>query len=116
MYDSETFCLGIGKSGRVSQLTGLVLYYIVFPSHFCCPKSNNLEDVREEWERIKLSYEILSDKRTRRRYDRHAMVADPGPAIAKAALGVVGKGISGLGKGIFDIGLFAAQRMVHRGE
>lgn len=72
--------------------------------------------MREEWERIKLSYEILSDKRTRRRYDRHAMIADPGAAIGKAALGAVGKGMSGLGKGIFDVGLFAAQRLVNMGE
>ena len=30
---------------------------------------NNLDDVRDQWERIKLSYEILSNPKTRKRYE-----------------------------------------------
>jgi len=73
--------------------------------------SNNLDDVRDEWERIKLSYEILSDKKTRRRYDRHVMIADPKGAMSRAAMDAVGKGITGLGQGLFNIGAFAVQQM-----
>jgi len=74
-------------------------------------RSNNLEDVREEWERIKLSYEILSDKKMRQKYDRHAMLADPGAALGRAAFGAVGQGIMGLGQGIFSVGAFAAKQI-----
>ena len=73
--------------------------------------SNNLDDVREEWERIKLSYEILSDKKTRQRYDRHYMLANPGAAMSRAAFGAVGKGISGLGAGLFSVGAFAVRQI-----
>lgn len=74
-------------------------------------KCNNLDDVREEWERIKLSYEILSDKKTRQRYDRHAMLANPGAAMSRAAFDVVGKGITGLGIGLFSVGAFAVRQI-----
>jgi DnaJ-class molecular chaperone len=67
--------------------------------------------VREEWERIKLSYEILRDRRTRKRYDRHEMVADPGAAVTRATVDAVGKGIAGMGKGLFSMGAFAVQQM-----
>ena len=74
-------------------------------------KSNDLHDVRDEWERIKLSYEILRAPRTRKRYDRHEVLADPGAAVGRAvaddALDVVGKGIAGIGSGIFAMGAFA---------
>ena len=79
--------------------------------------SNNLDDVREEWERIRLSYEILSDKTTRRRYDRHIAIADPQGAMGRAAIGAVGKGISGLGHGLFSMGAFVVQQITkERGE
>jgi hypothetical protein len=42
---------------------------------------NNLSDVRDHWERIKLSYEILSDTKMRKRFDRHEALADPGKAM-----------------------------------
>jgi DnaJ-class molecular chaperone len=71
--------------------------------------SNNLDDVRDHWERVKLSYEILSEPRTRRRYDRHEMLSDPGAAMQRSALNVVGKGITGVGKGIFSMAAFAAK-------
>lgn len=76
---------------------------------------NNLDDVRDEWERIKLSYEILRDPRTRKRYDRHEVLADPGAAVgravADAALGAVGKGLAGVGSGIFAMGAFALDKL-----
>lgn len=75
--------------------------------------SNDLDDVREEWERIKLSYEILSDKKTRQRYDRHAMIADPQGAMSRAAINAVGKGITGLGQGLFNVGVFAVRQMTN---
>jgi DnaJ-class molecular chaperone len=71
--------------------------------------SNNLDDVRDHWERVKLSYEILSEPRTRRRYDRHELLSDPGAALQRTALGAVGKGIKGMGKGIFGMAAFAVK-------
>ena len=77
--------------------------------------SNNLDDVRNEWERIKLSYEILRDPRSRKRYDRHEVLADPGAAVgravADAALGALGKGLTGVGSGIFALGAFAFDKL-----
>lgn len=46
---------------------------------------NNEEEVMEEWERISLSYSILSDPTTRKRYDRSEAIADPGAALQRAA-------------------------------
>ena len=74
--------------------------------------SNNADDVRDQWEKIKLSYEILSDKKTRLRYDRNTFLSDPSKAVQKAALNAVGKGLSSVfsaaGKGIFKLGSLAA--------
>ena len=74
-----------------------------------------MDDVRDEWERIKLSYEILRDPRTRKRYDRHEVLADPGAAVgravADAALGAVGKELAGVGSGIFAMGAFALDKL-----
>mmetsp|Transcript_35885 Transcript_35885/g.107157 ORF Transcript_35885/g.107157 Transcript_35885/m.107157 type:complete len:217 (-) Transcript_35885:2799-3449(-) len=65
---------------------------------------NSLEDVREEWERIKLSYEILSSKQMRVRYDRNSAIADPGAAMGRAAGQAALWGIAGIGKGILKAG------------
>uniref|UniRef100_A0A7R9W201 J domain-containing protein n=1 Tax=Pseudictyota dubia TaxID=2749911 RepID=A0A7R9W201_9STRA len=65
---------------------------------------NNLEDVRDEWERIKLSYEILTSKKLRARYDRNSAVADPGAAMGRAAGQAALWGLAGVGKGIFKVG------------
>lgn len=73
------------------------------------------EDVREQWERIKLSYEILSDRKTRLRYDRHESLAktleDPSAALKRAAGEAARKGAENLGRGLFDVGNFAFQQM-----
>ena len=45
----------------------------------------SFEDAREEWERIKLAYEILSDRKTRLRYDRAEVISDPSAALKRAA-------------------------------
>mmetsp|Transcript_36696 Transcript_36696/g.56933 ORF Transcript_36696/g.56933 Transcript_36696/m.56933 type:complete len:195 (-) Transcript_36696:150-734(-) len=74
-------------------------------------RCNNLDDVREEWERIKLSYEILRDSRTRRRFDRHDMIADPGAAMRRAAFGAAAKGVVGIGEGLFNLGNLAVQQI-----
>ena len=66
--------------------------------------SNNLEDVREEWERIRLSYSILKDKKLRIRYDRNSVLADPGAAMSRAAGEAALSGLANVGKGIFQVG------------
>lgn len=73
--------------------------------------SNNLEDVRDQWERVKLSYEILRDPRMRKKYDRHEVLADPGAAVGRAVVGAAFNGIAGVGSGIFAAGAFALDKM-----
>eukprot|EP00547_Thalassionema_nitzschioides_P006420 CAMPEP_0194201332 /NCGR_PEP_ID=MMETSP0156-20130528/1622_1 /TAXON_ID=33649 /ORGANISM="Thalassionema nitzschioides, Strain L26-B" /LENGTH=185 /DNA_ID=CAMNT_0038926499 /DNA_START=86 /DNA_END=640 /DNA_ORIENTATION=- len=79
---------------------------------------NNLDDARDEWERIKLSHEILRNPRIRKRYDRQEFLADPGAAakrvVAEAALDVVGKSISGLSSGMFAAGSFVWDKMTEK--
>lgn len=67
-------------------------------------KCDTLDEVRDEWERIKLSYEILSDKKMRLKYDRQSALNDPGKALGRVALDTVSWGVTGLAKGIFHIG------------
>eukprot|EP00984_Skeletonema_dohrnii_P031438 scaffold23949_cov67-Skeletonema_dohrnii-CCMP3373.AAC.1 len=54
-------------------------------------KCQNLDEVREEWEKVKFSYEILSDPKARKSYDRNSSVAevleDPGAAVGRAVVG-----------------------------
>ena len=73
--------------------------------------SNNMEDVRDEWERIKLAYEILSNKKSRRKYDRHEVLQDPGKAMRRAAFDAMGKGIAGVGSGLWSMGAFAVEQL-----
>lgn len=69
--------------------------------------SNNLDDVRNEWERIKLAYEILSDRKLRIRYDRHEALNDPAGAVGRMAVNALGWGAMGIAKGIFSVGRLA---------
>jgi len=61
---------------------------------------SNLDEVREEWEKVKFSYEILSDPKARKSYDRNSSVAevleDPGGAVSRA---VVGGAVTAVGMG-----------------
>ena len=75
-----------------------------------------MEEVREEWERIKLAYEILKDKKVRMRYDRHELLSDPNAAIQRAAFDAMGKGIQGVGKGLFNIGAFAVKQVIKQSD
>lgn len=74
-------------------------------------KCNSLEEVRDHWERIKLSYEILRDPKRRKRYDRHETLADPGAALKRAAVDAAIDGVKNLGGGIFSAGAFAFQKL-----
>ena len=69
--------------------------------------------MREEWERVKFSYEILIDPKSRKSYDRNSKVAevleDPTKAVGRA---VVGGTMSGLGMvlgGAFKLGEMATK-------
>jgi len=78
----------------------------------------SFDDVRDQWERIKLSYEILSDRKTRMRYDRHESLAevleDPSAVVARAAGDAVKAGAQNLGKGILGIGTFAFEQLTKK--
>jgi len=65
---------------------------------------NNLEDVRDQWERVKLSYEILSDPLSRKRYDRNEALADPGKTVQRAASQAAVDAAVSVGKGIWGLG------------
>jgi len=74
-------------------------------------RCKNMDDVAYEWERVKLSYEILSNQKLRVRYDRNSAMADPGAAVSRAvggaAMNFVGWGLSGVGKGMMKVGEMA---------
>lgn len=72
---------------------------------------NNWDEVRDHWERINLSYKILSNPTRRKRYDRRVALADPGEALKRAAVDAAWSGMSHVGKGIFSMGAFALQQM-----
>ena len=75
---------------------------------------NNLYEVREQWERIKLAYEILTDPQRRRRYDRHEALADPGQAVQRAAVTAALRGVTGMGQGMWNVGAFAVQSLANQ--
>ena len=72
---------------------------------------NNLDEVRDHWERIRMSYEILKNPKLRKRYNRHEALADPGKAMQRAAVDAAIGGIVGVGKGLFDMGSMAISQM-----
>lgn len=74
-------------------------------------KCNSYEEVRDHWERIKLSYEILRDPKRRKRYDRHEVLSDPGAAMKRAAVNAAFDGVKSVGEGLFSVGAFAFQKM-----
>jgi len=65
---------------------------------------DNLEEVRDEWEKVKLSYEILKNKKKRIKYDRNSALNDPSAAIGRAAIELLGWSIKGVGVGVFEMG------------
>jgi len=69
------------------------------------------EEVREEWFRIKDSYEILSDRKERLKYDRKTALEDSAAAMGKAAMSTLGWGIAGLGVGLFKAGEMAVKSL-----
>mmetsp|Transcript_40719 Transcript_40719/g.95569 ORF Transcript_40719/g.95569 Transcript_40719/m.95569 type:complete len:183 (-) Transcript_40719:367-915(-) len=69
------------------------------------------EEVREEWYRIKESYEILSDRKARLRYDRSRAVDDPARALGKVAVSTLSWGIAGIGVGLFKVAETAVEKM-----
>ena len=71
--------------------------------------SNDQDDIRAEWERVKFSYEILIDKKLRMKYDRHSALNDPAAAVGRMAVDTLGWGMTSLAKGIFQIGDLAAK-------
>lgn len=80
---------------------------IVRHSKYLPGNCNNHDDVEAHWERIQISYKILSEKKTRKQYDRHDLIHDPGAAMQRAAVGAAVAGVVGIGKGIFHVGASA---------
>ena len=72
----------------------IVIYY----------KSDNYEEVRQEWEKIKFAYEILSNQQLRVRYERNTAVSDPSAVMSRAALDLFGWGLGNVGKGFMEVG------------
>jgi curved DNA-binding protein CbpA len=72
-------------------------YRIVWPG-----SCNGEADVKQHWDRISFAYSVLSNKRLRKKYDRHEawseVLNDPGRAIQRATWKAVGHGLAGLWK------------------
>lgn len=89
-------------------ITLTVFRCILLPiASVCLPRinfSNNHDDVQAEFDRIQISYNILSEKKTRMQYDRHEVIDDPAAAVQRAVMGAAVSGVVGIGKGIFHIG------------
>ncbi len=124
---TETFFLEIGKNQKYE--IGGRLTRSLYPNEcrLAFFESNNEDDVRLQWERIKLSYEILSNKKMRTRYERNLSISDPKAAMQRAAMdaaggaavGVasyVGKGIFAVGKGLFSMGAKAVSDSVNNNK
>jgi hypothetical protein len=79
-----------------------------------------LDEVRDQWERIRLSYEILSRPKMRTRYDRKEFIADPATAMKRAAVDAAVKGAvsvgKNLGRGLFQAGAFAMKHLSKKSE
>lgn len=65
---------------------------------------NNLQEVRDHWERINWSYALLQNPATRRKYDRHVAWADPAQALQRAAVAAAWDGVTSLGRGLWKVG------------
>jgi DnaJ-class molecular chaperone len=76
-------------------------------THILPGACNNVDEVRDQWERIKLSYEILSNAKTRKNYDRREALADPAAAVHRAAVNAAVNGLTGMGKSLFHVGSLA---------
>jgi DnaJ-class molecular chaperone len=76
---------------------------------------NNVEEVRDHWERIRLSYQILKSPTMRKRYDRHDVMADPKAAMQRAATDAALRSVKSVGqglfRGIFSAGSFAVEQL-----
>lgn len=74
-----------------------------------------LDDVRDEWEKVKLAYEILSDPKTRQSYDRNSaaaeMLKDPGGAVGRAVMGGAMSGIGLVLGGAWRLGEMATKKV-----
>mmetsp|Transcript_44727 Transcript_44727/g.108460 ORF Transcript_44727/g.108460 Transcript_44727/m.108460 type:complete len:298 (+) Transcript_44727:99-992(+) len=75
-------------------------------------RCNTVEDVMVEWDKITLSYQILSNPKQRKRYDRNEMVADPSGAFQRFAWDVTTSSISAVGKGIVGLGTAAVENII----
>lgn len=71
---------------------------------------NTVQEVREHWDRILLSYEILSNPKRRLRYDRNealdGALADPSTAVQKVAFSA----LVALTKGLWTLFTFAVKQ------
>jgi DnaJ-class molecular chaperone len=76
-------------------------------THILPGACNNVDEVRDQWERIKLSYEILSNAKTRKNYDRREALADPAAAVHRAAVNAAVNSLTGMGKSLFHVGSLA---------
>jgi len=66
-------------------------------------RCNNLDDVRDEWERVRFSYKILSDKKMRARYERHSTISDPGASLRRTAFNAAGRGLGMVVGGVLSL-------------
>jgi DnaJ-class molecular chaperone len=72
---------------------------------------NTEAEVEDHWEKIRFSYEILSNPKLRKRYDQREAFSDPGRAIQRAAVSAAWSGMASVGKSIWGVGEFAVTQL-----
>lgn len=77
---------------------------------------NDMDEVREHWERIRMSYEILKSPKLRTRYHRNEALADPAKAAKRAAVDAAFNGVASIGKGVFNLGSMAFNQAIKGGN
>ena len=117
-YETLNVKRGANRSDiRCSYLTLSKLYHpdALRFSEVLPENCSSLEEVREKWECVKLSYEILSDKKMRLKYDRHAAINDPD--FGQAAIDVASWSVNSFTWGMIELGKVISDAAVSsRGE
>ena len=101
------------EHGECTFISSVIVFEICRPPFLTirkntCGCSVTLDDVREEWERVKFSYEILSDPKTRKKYDRNSSAAEelenPGGAVGRAVASGAMNGVGFVLGGAWKLG------------
>jgi DnaJ-class molecular chaperone len=72
-----------------------------------------LDEVRDHWERITFSYNVLLDNKKRARYDRNSALDNPRAAFGRMALSVLAWGAGNVGNMLLSLATHAVSQATH---